>query len=96
MPAAAGIKPLAPSEVGATKGYLMTRAKFTVVSKTQTLDGFRVHMLPVTSGSEENKAFYEWTPSGSIDLGTINPVAAEQLELGKEYYVDFTPATTAT
>jgi hypothetical protein len=51
-----------------------------------------IKLTPVTSGSEENKAFYEATPSGSIQLLTLNEEAAKNFELGKSYYVDFTPA----
>lgn len=42
--------------------------------------------------SEENKKFWQYTPSGRIELGTVNPTAWKQFELGKEYYIDFTPA----
>lgn len=51
-----------------------------------------IKMTPVYGNSEENKKFYAASPSGQIHLGTINPEAAKQFELGKEYYVDFTPA----
>lgn len=51
-----------------------------------------IKLLPVSGGSEENKKFFAWTPTGEIQLGTINPEAAKQFELGKAYYVDFTPA----
>jgi hypothetical protein len=80
---------------------MAVRAKFIVNSierkkhwdhtkgETQT-----IKLTPVTSGSEENKAFYDATPSGSIDLMLLNEDAGKQLELGKEYYVDFTPAET--
>lgn len=54
--------------------------------------GTTVNLSPVIIGSEENKDFYKWTPSGRIELGTLNPKAAEQFEIGKEYYVEFTPA----
>lgn len=40
----------------------------------------------------ENKEFWDYTPSGSIQLGTVNPAAWQMFELGGEYYVDFTPA----
>lgn len=74
------------------------RAKFTVTEKAQRKYGASgelqttVKLSPVTSGSDENKEFYHYTPSGSIDLGTINPQVVDSFELGKEYYVDFTPA----
>ena len=66
----------------------MVRAKFTVMNVTEK----EVTLLPVTYGSEENKKFFELTPYGSIQMGTINPDAIKQFEVGKEFYVDFTPA----
>lgn len=50
-------------------------------------------MLPVTANSPENKEFYASTPSGQITLGIVNPEVAATFELGKEYFVDFTPAS---
>lgn len=38
--------------------------------------------------------FWNASPSGSLELGCINLVAADRFELGKEYYLDFTPAPT--
>lgn len=75
----------------------MVRAKFKVVSITTTKHWKRdkgniatIKLSPVTSGSEENKQFYAATPTGNIELGTINQQAAEQFELDAEFYVDFT------
>lgn len=51
-----------------------------------------ITLNPVTGISEENKSFFKWTPGGQIQLSTINPQAAEQFVVGKEFYVDFTPA----
>lgn len=51
-----------------------------------------VLLLAVTTGSEENKSFWNATPAGSISLSITNPEAVNQFEVGKEYYVDFTPA----
>lgn len=42
----------------------------------------------------ENSLFWNASPSGSLELGCINLVAADRFELGKEYYLDFTPAPT--
>jgi hypothetical protein len=42
--------------------------------------------------NHENTKFWQASPSGEIRLGCANAVAAESFELGKEYYVDFTPA----
>lgn len=78
------------------------RAKFTVESKTTTASGkdaagnvvpsHYVKLRPVMGDTPENKAFWKWSPGGSIELNTINQAAADALELGKEYYIDFTPA----
>lgn len=71
----------------------MVRAKFIVDSVAKTRYGHsKVNLTPVTSGSKENEQFWTYTPSGSIELQTTNPDAANQFEVGKEYYVDFTPA----
>ena len=40
----------------------------------------------------ENTRFWHATPAGSLQLTCANLAAVEQFELGKEYYVDFTPA----
>lgn len=42
--------------------------------------------------NHENTKFWRATPSGSLELGTVNKEAWEQFELGKEYYLDFSPA----
>lgn len=51
-----------------------------------------VVMYPVTSGSDENKAFFKASPSGKFEINIINQAAADQLEIGKSYYIDITPA----
>lgn len=69
------------------------RAKFKVASVTESEGGLKTATLhPVTSGSPENAEFFKWTPSGQIQLGTINPAAAEQFTPGRQFYVDFTQA----
>lgn len=70
----------------------MVRAKFKINSKEETIDGVTIKAWPVTNGSEENQEFFRWTPSGKIELGTVNKAVADQFQIGKEYYVDFTPA----
>jgi hypothetical protein len=69
----------------------MVRAKFSVIEKSPGDKGL-VTLMAVYSGSEENKKFFELTPNGRISLDTVNPEVFAQFELGKEYYVDFTPA----
>lgn len=75
------------------------RAKFKLVSVTETkhwvpgkpnLKTLKLH--PVSSGSPENDAFYASTPSGEIQLATVNADAVAEMQLGADYYVDFTPA----
>jgi|SRR5579863_1210779 len=51
-----------------------------------------VKMAAVADGSEENKKFFRYTPNGNISIGMLNPEAWAQLELNKEFYVDFHPA----
>ncbi len=84
---------------------MLVRAKFFVnkIERYYTTPGSaRVGFSPVTSrknpdGSyagacEENKSFASSTPSGEIWMMIENPEAAKQFELGKAYYLDFTPA----
>ncbi len=49
-------------------------AKFKVGSTTDFgNDNLEVKMTPVISGSEENKSFSKYTPSGDIRLHITNP-----------------------
>lgn len=41
----------------------------------------------------EDQRFQMATPSGNCELMIDNPAARAQFELGKDYYVDFTPAS---
>jgi hypothetical protein len=41
----------------------------------------------------ENKKFWDASPQGEVRLGTVNPEAWKQFELGQEYYLDFTLAS---
>lgn len=72
----------------------MVRAKFVCrsVSPDEAGPCITVDLEPVIDGSEENEKFWEYTPAGSISLSTTNQEAAKLFEVGKEYYVDFTPA----
>lgn len=71
----------------------MVRAKFVCESKQDVPgSGAQITLRPVYSGSEENKEFFKYTPAGQVQLSVVNEKAADQFEIGKEYYVDFTPA----
>lgn len=75
---------------------MTVRAKFKVDTVAQHAGGLAsVKLTPVMSGSEENKRFYKYSPSGSCELQSINLEAMAQFEVGKEYYLDFTPAGDA-
>lgn len=52
--------------------------------------GGTVRLTPVMGTSLENKTFWKSSPSGAIELNTINPDAFARFALGEEYYVDFT------
>lgn len=65
---------------------VMVRAKFYVTGKTET----NVELSPVTSGSEENALFFQYTPYGELKMGILNDKALSQFNIGDEFYVDFT------
>jgi hypothetical protein len=46
-----------------------------------------VTLNPVTGTSEENKSFFDATPSGEIKFDTVNGDALAEFEPGVEYYV---------
>ena len=50
---------------------MTVRAKFKCIELTQTENGEKIKLIPVTSGSKENESFFKWTPYGSIEIGTI-------------------------
>lgn len=54
-----------------------------------------VKLSPVYGNGDpehENTKFWEASPSGSIELGTVNAVAAAEFDIGAEFYIDFTRA----
>ena len=72
----------------------MVRAKFVVDSILQHRGGTNVTLVPVFNGSEENKMFWKYTPSGKVDINMNEGVeAADYFEVGQEYYIDFTLAS---
>lgn len=70
----------------------MMRAKMKCTKKEAVGEVVNMVFAPVYDGSMENKEFFKYTPSGSINLNVVNPDAAAMIEQGKEYYVDFTAA----
>ena len=70
---------------------MKTRCKFKCDSVTDFGQTKSVKMTVVTYGPEaENKEFFKWTPSGSFEIGCVNP--AVKFVPGKEYYLDITEA----
>lgn len=43
----------------------------------------------------ENGKWFQYTPAATFSLGTLNPTAFSQFEIGKEFFVDFTPVELA-
>lgn len=43
-------------------------------------------------GSDENNTYAKFSPSGVLQLQVANPALIGKFEVGKEYYLDFTPA----
>lgn len=79
----------------------MVRAKFRCTSKTsRTSAGSYGEPKPVDTeevtlnavSGEENKEWSKWTPSGELRMQITNPAALAQFEVGKDYFLDFSPA----
>lgn len=76
---------------------MTVRAKFKVQEVTRfapagTERSGRVVLTAVTSGSDENKTFWKYTPSGRIEMQITNADALNVFTEGDEFYVDFTNA----
>ena len=69
----------------------MIRAKFNVTSVNKQGETETVYMSAATQG-EENKEWAAASPSGNLSIVIANPAAQGQLEQGKSYFLDFTPA----
>lgn len=73
------------------------RAKFTV-TEVKHIHSFGTHniaevtLIPVWGNGEGNKEWSEATPQGKLTMLITNPAAIEAFELGKAYFLDFTPA----
>ena len=73
----------------------MTRCKFHCISvrkfiayDKKTL--FEAEFSAVTTGSDENKKFFEWTPTGSLKIGVYRD---DVFEPGRDYYIDISDAS---
>lgn len=74
----------------------MVRAKFkcdTITTERNAYGEFdKITFRAVSDGSEENKAFWKATPSGTLEMQCVNKEATAQFTPGASYYLDFTPA----
>lgn len=74
------------------------RAKFTCGSKVPmpsqtTVSFYAVYSNKDGTRAEENKAFSDATPAGTVQITIANDKPAlEAFEVGKAYYLDFTAA----
>lgn len=76
-----------------------TRAKFYCTSETRSAhgaDGARTYRFQAAYDLDlpEDQRYSKYTPSGSLDITVDNPNVA--FELGRHYYLDFTPVPDAT
>jgi hypothetical protein len=74
------------------------RAKFRVHEVTRRAYAplaEQVTLMPVlsTSPDDPNHSWSQATPMGELKLTITNPEAHGKLELGNDYFLDFTPAT---
>ncbi len=47
---------------------------------------------PVYGNGKENESWSKYTPQGKLEMTVTNPAAVAAFEVGKSYYLDFTPA----
>lgn len=55
-----------------------------------------VKLNAVAGGSAEDNTYAQATPAATVDISITNPTTVGFFELGKSYYVDFTPAEAAS
>lgn len=72
------------------------RAKLCPIQKTEigTGDDRQVTVRLQAVGGPENQEWSRWTPSATFDIA-LKGALADQFEIGKNYYVDFTEVTDA-
>lgn len=76
----------------------MVRAKFKCMeikhahSGSADYSAATVTLIPVWGDGKANDQWSKATPSGKLEMLITNPAAVSKFELGREYYLDFTPA----
>ena len=72
---------------------MSVRAKVRITSIEKFVGQSVMKATPVTGSAGDNADYSKYTPSGAISLNISDETkAATFFEVGKEYYVDFTPA----
>ncbi|UAK24331.1 hypothetical protein [Sphingomonas nostoxanthinifaciens] len=75
---------------------MTVRAKFNCFAVLKQEDGegrvVKFHTVYSEEVQSEDGRFTKATPWGSLEMLVDNPDAALQFEVGKSYYLDFTPA----
>jgi hypothetical protein len=72
----------------------MIRAKFVVnsIERSRYANSDTIRMLAIYDDSTaENRRFSKATPSGKLEMIISVPEALSEFELGREFYLDFTP-----
>lgn len=72
----------------------MIRAKFVVnsIERSRYANNDTINMIAVYDESTaENRRFAKATPSGKLEIIISTPEALSEFELGREFYLDFTP-----
>ena len=73
----------------------MVRGKFQLTNITHNhwnAESKTLRFMTIYDASiEEDKKFAKATPTGTIEMQVDNPAALAKFEIGKYYYVDFTP-----
>lgn len=74
----------------------MVRAKFQVVEIREHAYNKTARTIVLQPQYDmsvpEDQRFAQATPNGRIEMYVDNPTAVAALEIGKDFYVDFTPA----
>lgn len=73
----------------------MVRAKFVLAEETRCnwspTSKKLVFSAQYDQNTPEDQRYSKATPTGTLTMQVDNPAALEQFELGKAYYIDFTP-----
>ena len=73
----------------------MIRAKFVLSEETRVNWNSDARKLVFSAQYDQNtpedQRYSKATPTGRLEMQVDNPAALEQFQLGKAYYIDFTP-----